>query len=178
VGPGMYQVTFTPTADTHYMAHASFRLGGRDLEDMRHIVSASGLVVKPKLALDLEAKVVRGLRVALTPPAEIRVNERALFRIKVEDPSSGRAVRDLQSLRGAGADVVTASADLRSLMHMDALPGVPRQGNMSQVPAPTLPFGPTLGFTQTFGEPGLHKVWVQIKHDGQVLTAPFTVQVK
>jgi hypothetical protein len=74
--------------------------------------------------------------------------------------------------------VVTASADLRSVMHMYALPGVPRQGNMGQVPAPTLPFGPTLGFSQTFQASGLYSVWVQIKHGGEVTTAPFTVLVK
>jgi hypothetical protein len=73
---------------------------------------------------------------------------------------------------------VIASADGHHIMHMYAQPGVPRQSGMREMPAPTLPFGPNLGFTQTFEESGLYKMWVQIQHDGQVISAPFVIEVK
>lgn len=177
VAPDVYEVTFTPKVDTHYMAHATFRLGRQDMEDMRHLPDQSGRVLKPALALDLAPKQVGGLRIALTPPAEILANETALFRIHVEQANDGEAVRDLTAYLGAGADVVVASGDLRHVMHMYAQPGVPRQSGMRDMPAPTLPFGPNLGFTQTFEEPGLYKLWVELEHGGQVITAPFTVKV-
>ncbi len=63
-------------------------------------------------------------------------------------------------------------------MHMYAQPGVPRKGSMGEMPAPTLPFGPDLGFTQTFDTPGLYTIWVQMQRGGQVLTAPFTIEVQ
>lgn len=178
VAPGVYEVAFTPKLDTHYMAHATFKLGRQDLEDMRHLPDASGHVLKPSLTVDLAPKEVSGLRVALTPPAEIRSTEPALFRIRVDQANNGQAVRDLTAFLGAGADIVFASGDLRHVMHMYAQPGVPRQSGMREMPAPTLPFGPNLGFTQTFEAPGLYKLWVELEHEGQVITAPFTVEVK
>jgi hypothetical protein len=79
---------------------------------------------------------------------------------------------------GAAASVVMVSNDLHHMMHMYAQPGVPRQSGMREMPAPTLPFGPNLGFAQTFEEPGLYKLWVQVERGGQVYTAPFTIEVK
>ena len=56
-------------------------------------------------------------------------------------------------------------------------PGVPRKGGMRDMPAPTLPFSPDLGFTQTFEEAGLYRMWVGLGRGGQDTTAPFTIEV-
>jgi hypothetical protein len=160
------------------MAYATFKRDREDLEYMRHLLDQSGRLVKPNMAVDLAPKEVSSLRVELKPPAEIRTKEPALFRIHVEQAASGEGVRDLEAYLGAAAHVVIASGDWHHVMHMHAQPGVPRQGGMRETPAAPLPFGPDLGLTQTFDEPGLYKVWVQVQRGGQVITAPFTIEVK
>ena len=46
---------------------------------------------------------------------------------------------------------------------------------MEEVPAS---FGPQVAFTHTFPEPGPHKAWAQVEHDGQVLTFEWVVEAK
>jgi hypothetical protein len=176
--PGVYEVTFTPRVDSHYMAYATFKLGVLELQDIRHLAVHSGHVLEPSLSVDLAAKSVDGLQIKLIPPAEVRAKEPTLFRIRVEQSNTGAPIRDLQTLLGAGAQVVIAHENGHHIMHMYAQPGVPRRGGMLDMPAPTLPFGPNLGFTQVFDEPGFYRVWIQIEHKGQIVTAPFTIEVK
>jgi P-type Cu+ transporter len=178
VAPGAYEVAFTPSVESHYIAYATFKRGRADLKDARHLVTHSGQVLKPDLSVDLAPKFVAGLQVELTPQSEIRTDEPALFRIRVADAGNSEGVRDLETFLGAGAYVVIASADGHHIMSMHAQPGVPRKGGMREMPAPALPFGPNLGFTQTFDEPGLYRIWIRMQRAGQVITAPFTVEVK
>ncbi|HEU5097479.1 MAG TPA: heavy metal translocating P-type ATPase [Roseiflexaceae bacterium] len=178
VAPGVYEVGFTPSVDSHYIAYATFKRGREALQDMRHLAVHSGHILHPSLTVDLTPKDASGLKVELAAPAEIHAKEPALFRIRVEQASNGEAVRDLQPFLGAAAHVVIAPSDGHHIMHMDAQPGVPRQGGMRELPAPTLPFGPNLGFTETFDKPGLYQIWVQMQRDEQVITVPFTIEVK
>ncbi|HEU5316240.1 MAG TPA: ATPase P, partial [Chloroflexota bacterium] len=193
VSPGVYEVAFTPAVDAHYLAYTTFRRGGLELEDKRHLEShgsamaaaameAQGIAAAPapkrSLPLDLAPKEVGGLRIALSPPAEIRAGTQALFRVRVDEAGSGRPARDLRTFLGAAAHVAIASADGHHVMHMHAQPGVPRKGAMGDMPAPTLPFGPELGFAQTFDEPGSYRIWVQVQRGGEPVSAGFTVEVK
>lgn len=178
VAPGVYEVTFTPAVDSHYMAYTTFQRGREGLHDKRHLAAHSSQPMQPRLAVDLAPKDAGSLRVELTPPVEIRMNEPALFRIRVEQASNRQGVRDLEAFLGAAAHITIASGDGHHIMQMYAQPGVPRKGSMGEMPAPTLPFGPDLGFTQTFEVPGLYRIWVQVQRGGQIITAPFTIEVK
>ncbi|HEU5317995.1 MAG TPA: hypothetical protein VFX49_17925, partial [Chloroflexota bacterium] len=176
VAPGVYEVRYAPTVGGHHLVYTTFRRGGETLYAM---AGHTGELHAPGLAVDLAPKEVGGLRVGLIPPAEIRVGQPALFRIRVDEVESGRGVRDLEAYVGAAARVAMVSADGHHIMDMDAQPGVPRQGGMrAGMPAPTLPFGPELGFTTTFGEPGLYKLWVEVQRHGERIAAPFAVEVK
>ena len=82
-------------------------------------------------------------------------------------PSSGRR-----------RTVAIASADGHHMMHMYAQPGVPRQGGMREMPAPTLPFGPDLASPRRLRSRGCTGSGSKLRHGGQIITAPFTVEVK
>ncbi len=178
VAPGVYETAFTPTVNSHYVASATFRRDREDLQDKRHLAAHNAPPMQPGLAVDLAPKDINGLRIQMTPPAQVRANEVALFRIRVGLAGSDEGVRDLEAYLGAAAHIIIASGDGHHIMQMYAQPGVPRKGSMAEMPAPTLPFGPDLGFTQTFEEPGLYKIWVQVQRGGQIVTAPFTIEVK
>jgi hypothetical protein len=160
--------------DGHHFAYATFRRGNQDLYNL---AGHSGAMPDAGLVPDLAPKDIGDVRVQLVPPPEIYANQPALFRIRVTQPSDGEGVRDLQAVLGAGAQVAIVSEDGHHFMHMYAQPGVPRKGGMRDMPAPTLPFGPDLGFTQIFEEPGLYRIWIQVERGGQEITAPFTIEV-
>lgn len=144
---------------------------------VRHVEQALGKVPgieSVKVNLATERAVVRGV---INLEAIRDAVEEAGYGIG-QAASQEAAAQDLTAFLGAGADVIVDSGDLRHVMHMYAQPGVPRQSGMREMPAPTLPFGPNLGFTQTFEEPGLYKLWVELEHRGQVINAPFTIEVK
>jgi hypothetical protein len=174
VAPGVYETPFTPTVDGHHMAYATFKRG-RD--NLYNLAGHKGAVPDAGLTPDLAPKDVNGVRVALIPPTTIYANRPSLFRVHATQTSDGDAVRNLEAFLGAAANVTMVSGDRHHFMHMYAQPGVPRKTGMRDKPTPTLPFGPDLGFTQTFDEPGLYRVWVKIQRAGQVITAPFTIEV-
>lgn len=173
VGPGMYEVGFTPAVDTQYIAYSTFRHGRDELQATRYLMDHSGQILPPALAVDLAPKKVNGVRVGLLPPERIRVNEAALFNIRVDDLGSGAGVRNLEPFLGSPAQIAIVSGDGQQVMRTHAQASAPRTGANTA----TLPSGPELGFDQKFDASGLYRIWIQVQRAGQVLTAAFTIEV-
>ena len=104
VAPGVYEVAFTPAVDSHYMAYATFRRGREDLEDMRHLAVHSGQLLEAEPGRGPAPKTSAVCEVEPAPPAEIRANEPALFRIRVAAGRQWRGRSGSGALpRGGGA---------------------------------------------------------------------------
>ena len=110
--------------------------------------------------------------------------EPAGFVLNIE--RGGQPVSDLQPYLGAAAHVVVLDESAGGFAHVHAVPGseppaamgegaMEEGGEEVEVP---MSFGPQISFTHTFPEPGPHKVWAQVEHDGQVLTFEWVVEAK
>ena len=97
---------------------------------------------------------------------------RLTFRLSRE----GQPLETLEPYLGVAGHLVAISQDLQEYVHTH--PGEGAMAHMSMpMAAPGSHFGPEVTFTLTFRQPGLHKVWGQFSLDGDVITAPFVLQV-
>jgi hypothetical protein len=117
-------------------------------------------------------------------PAAPRVGQPAQLRFRLSQ--NGQPLSDLGPYLGVGGHLVAVSQDLQEYAHthpssaamsmdMSNMVGMDH-AHMTAAP-PDARFGPEVGFTLTFRRPGLHKVWGQFSRDGDVIVAPFVVQV-
>ena len=118
-----------------------------------------GAIAEPEE--DVTAKVIDGTRVALT--VDLRPGRlTGVLRFAFADGKSGEPLRDLQPFLGASGHLLVVSTDLVHAMHAHP------EGAGT---------GPEVSFSAEFPEKGRYKMWVQVLRDGQVITAPFVVQV-
>ena len=87
----------------------------------------------------------------------------------------GQPVTDLEPYLGAAAHVIVVAASDGEFAHTHGEAGSHAH---AEAEVPTGNFGPQVSFSQTFAQPGIYKVWGQFSHGGQVITAPFVVEVK
>jgi hypothetical protein len=129
-----------------------------------------------------------GAQVAFTTePATPRVGQPVQLRFRLSQ--AGQPLSDLGPYLGVAGHLVAVSQDLQQFVHTH-----PSNAAMSTDPSstgdvaamdhahmtaapPDARFGPDVSFTLTFRRPGLHKVWGQFSRDGDVIVAPFVVQV-
>jgi hypothetical protein len=129
-----------------------------------------------------------GARVELaTEPATPRVDQPVQLRFHLSQ--NGQPISDLGPYLGVAGHLVAVSQDLAEYLHTHpsgtAMPmDMGSMGDMagmdhSQMVAapPDARFGPDVSFSITFRRPGLHKVWGQFSRDGDVIVAPFVLQV-
>jgi hypothetical protein len=84
-----------------------------------------------------------------------------------------QGVADLEPYFGSPGHLVLISQDLTRLVHAHAS-GVHGHDHGPATPAS----GPDLSFDVTFPAPGLYGAWLQFQHQGKMMTAPFTLEVK
>jgi len=89
---------------------------------------------------------------------------RLTFRVRRAD---GTAVTDLEPLMGAGGHCVIVSEDLKDFVHVHPQSETARDWRG----------GPEVAFETAFHRPGGYAAWGQFQHAGQLLTAPFRLQV-
>ena len=83
----------------------------------------------------------------------------------------GKPVTDLQPYLGAMGHLVIISQDLKRYVHSH-----PHEEGAEH--AACGKSGPKVDFEADFETPGMYKGWAQFQHNGKVITAPFTFEVK
>ena len=125
---------------------------------------------------------------ALSAPGPIQAGEPATLHFTVS--RDGEPVTDLAPYLGAAAHVAIISEDAADFAHThgeaveaahvdDADEHADRAEPETPDEAHAVPttFGPAIEAEHTFPVPGTYKLWIQVNHDGQVTTAPFSVDV-
>jgi len=142
-----------------------------------------------------EPKTVGGLTVALEAPGEIRAGEETTFTYTLTK-EDGTPADDLEPYLGAPAHIAIVSEDASQFAHthgetMGGASGSGRdsgghehgedggseEGGHAGHGGKGETFGPEIGFTHTFEEQGLYKVWAEFNHHGDVVAVPFVVEV-
>ena len=114
------------------------------------------------------------VRVALETPARVRPGSPERFVLRLEDPRSGRPVRDLAPYLGAPAHVVVLDEGAESFAHTHGEPIGAGHSAAAQGP-----YGPEIEFKHAFPAAGLYKVWAQFQTaDGRVITAAFVIRAE
>jgi hypothetical protein len=97
----------------------------------------------------------------------------------------GTPVTDLEPYLGAPAHVVTLDEQTGSFGHAHASVGTEPQpesmdtmGEAAGMDETPERFGPDIAFQPHFAKAGLYKMWVQFKHQGEVQTLAWVVEVK
>jgi P-type Cu+ transporter len=170
---GAYSVAVTLPATGTYLLYNEFQQGEQTVLDRRELVvgAAGGTAA---LAPDLAAKTVAGVTVALRSPAAVRVGEAATFTFTLT--RAGQPITDLAQYLGADAHVAIVSADGAQFAHTHGEAGSHAHADGNT--ATGAPFGPEVSFAYTFTQRGLYKVWGQFNQGGQIVTAPFVVEVR
>jgi hypothetical protein len=116
-------------------------------------------------AADLHDKIAGGVRIKAIVPSPVAGREQ-LITFELTDATSGHPVGDLEPFLGAPAHLLITSGDLESVTHSHP------------VAALTDAAGPRIVFQVLFPREGAYRAWVQFQRNGEVLTAPFTVEAK
>ena len=111
---------------------------------------------------DLTDKIVDGVRISLA--ADARAQRESVLRFTVREHVSGAALIDLEPYLGAAGHLLAVDPDVTMAIHAHP------EGRATN--------GPDVVFAPVFPAPGLYKLWVQFQRNGNVITAPFAVQVR
>ena len=106
--------------------------------------------------------VAAGLRIRLDAPSPAARRE-SVLRFQVSDAVRGTPVMDLEPYLGASAHLLIVNRDVTLAMHAHP------EGNTTA--------GPLVAFAPVFPAPGRYKLWLQVQRKGEVITAPFVVDV-
>jgi Cu+-exporting ATPase len=136
-------------------------------------ISVAGTTPDPaKLVESPRTTVVDGIRVTLEGDAV--TGARSDLHFVFADAATGTPVDDLQPFLAAAGHVVVMNADGTTFAHEHA--EVEDENGRPVFAVPGQRFGPELKVHAEFTTPGLYRLWGQFRlADGDVLTAPFTV---
>jgi hypothetical protein len=179
-GDGVFRVTHTFPAAGSYRLYAEFSSGALGHQTVAIPLSVAGTPPPAvRLAPSGTTLDASGARVQLSlSPAAPRPGLPTQLRFDLSQ--GGQPVADLQPFLGVGGHLVAVSQDLHSFAHThpsDTPSGGDHADHGASHAATGTRYGPTVPFTLTFQQPGLHKVWAQFNRDGDVITAPFVVEV-
>jgi hypothetical protein len=148
--PGVYRLMgdFYPTGGTPQMVPMTLTTAGFE-EPLETLA--------PALAADQQPKRGRNIRVSLrTEPAKPLAGLLTLLFFELN------TARGLQKYLGAWAHMLAVKDDLITMIH--GHPTIADGGKLIQM-------------NVIFPEPGMYRVWVQVRRKGKVSTLPFTVDV-
>jgi catechol 2,3-dioxygenase-like lactoylglutathione lyase family enzyme len=116
----------------------------------------------PELAVSEAEQVAGGLRIKMEAVSAAPRRETAL-RFRISDAATGLPATDLEPYLGAAGHLLAVSQDLTAAMHAHP------EGHVTS--------GPVVTFTTVFPAPGRYKMWAQFQRRGEVVTAPFVIEV-
>jgi Cu+-exporting ATPase len=169
------QITF-PTAG-RYIINTEFRRQGEmgDVHD-RQLITVAGPAPAPVTPIEgPRSVIVDGVQVTLNGDAE--TGHESDLHFTVTDAATGNPVNDLQPYLAAAGHIVIMRTDGRTFTHEHAEVSDADGRPVFALPGST--FGPDLGLHVEFPSAGLYRLWAQFRlADGNVITAPFTVQAE
>jgi len=173
--PGELAVDATfPTAG-RYIVNAEFRRQG-EMADVhtRQVLTVAGPAVAPvTLVAGPRTVEVDGVRVLLDGDAS--VGEESDLHFTLTDAATSRPIDDLQPYLAAAGHIVVMRADGQTFAHEHA--EVTDAAGRPVFALPGTTFGPSLDVHAEFPTAGVYQLWAQFRlADGDVITAPFTVQ--
>jgi Cu+-exporting ATPase len=175
--PGQLAVELTfPTAGT-YVVNTEFRRQGEmaDVHQRRTITVAGDVPAPVPPAAGPRSVVVDGVQVTLD--GEAVAGGESDLDFTVTDAATGRPVDDLQPYLAAAGHVVVMRADGETFAHEHA--EVTDDGGRPVFALPGQAFGPVLDVHAEFPTAGTYRLWAQFRlADGDVITAPFTVEAR
>ncbi len=187
---GEYEVAQTFPQAGDYVLYDEFELAGTG-DEVHRIDVKVGDVASPaaSLAADITPKQAGDYTVSIGPSGPVTAGSVSSFLVTVEQ--KGAPVTNLQPYLAAASHVVVLDESAGGFAHVHAVAGaVPPSDSMSgtggtgsmagaeDMSAPPASFGPNFSFTHRFDKPGLYKVWSQFKHNGQVQTVSWVVEVR
>lgn len=92
--------------------------------------------------------------------------------LRVNISRDGKPVDDLEPFLGALGHLIVISEDRKQFVHSHPLEPARAAGDTSKRRG-----GPEVVFSAQFPAPGVYKAWAQFQHKGQVITAPFVIEV-
>lgn len=183
---GQYEVKHTFPVAGDYILYDEFELAGTGDEVHRFDIKVGNGTSSPAhIRADMTPRQVGEYKVSIGPGGQVKAGTLSSFVVTVE--RNGQPVTDLQHYLAAASHVVVLDESAGGFSHVHAMAGnVPQASNMSGVEgggmdnmsAPPPSFGPNFNFSHRFDKPGLYKVWSQFKHNGQVQTVSWVVEVR
>lgn len=180
---GSYALELTVPRARSYRLFAEYTGPGAEAPSLASATVGSAARAAPAATItgDLAEKLIGNSRVAIRGADGLRSGVESMFEVVVRDAKTGERPGDLQPWLGAPAHGVIVDARLRGLVHAHAVEGGGAAENRPRAAMQhALTEGgeaPTFTFHAKFDRPGLHKVWVQFDRGGEVITAPFVVDV-
>jgi len=156
LAPGVYLLIadFLPAGGTSQLVHRMVATPGYD---------GSLFASPPSLTVGLTEQVVSGLRIRMI--ADAAAPRRAIpIRFEMTDASTGVPVTDLEPFLGAPGHLLVVDNALTVAIH-----GHP-EGDATA--------GPSVTFAPVLPADGRYKLWVQVQRKGEVITAPFVIELR
>jgi hypothetical protein len=158
---GVFMVDVALPKPGPYMAIAEFLPQGGTPQTFQEMFTTGEAFMTPAApALDVAPKVVDGVRVSVDASQMKAGGTRPLV-VRIDDPSSGAPVTDLEPYLGAVAQLVIVPADLTEAIH----------GHADE------PFRDQVTFAPLIPRAGRYKMWVQFQRASKVSTASFVIDV-
>ncbi|MEK8126604.1 hypothetical protein WMW72_01635 [Paenibacillus filicis] len=164
-GKGVFDVDLSFPAGGDYKLFTDFVPEGGKPAVLSEWVKVGG-EARPSAPLKADSRLVtetEGIRIDLTL-GSAKPNQDTMLTFRISDAKTGRGIDNLQPYLGTAGHVVILSADAEQYLHVH--------------PVDEKATGPVVQFSTSFPRAGLYKIWGQFQHQGKVLTAPFTVEVK
>lgn len=158
-----------PQADDHHAGHGeeahAHDTGAVRANDWVRVGDDAAPYIIPADILTAQAG---GLSFTLAPQASIRPGMANVMTLSVED-AEGAPVTALQPHLGAYAHIVGFNAGASQMAHAHPSGAEPLTDEAFA--------GPDLAFEIGFEEPGVHRLFVEVRHQGEVIPSSFTVMV-
>ena len=190
-GQGSFDAKLTFKKDAHYRLWTEVKPQGANKELLQvYDVSTAGAVSSPaRLVVDSDKpKIIGDAHATLAGADNLVANKRATLTLALGDHASGRPL-DLEPLLGAGGHAIVVSADRGHFSH--------EHGSVVAANTPAPPAGghgghgghggggggatvrgSNVAFDVTFPAPGRYRVFFQTQARGEVITVPYTVDVR
>ncbi|MGG1517863.1 hypothetical protein ABE504_20775 [Paenibacillus oryzisoli] len=164
-GGGQFTVPVTFPAGGDYKLFADFVPSGGSSTTLSQQVKVDGADTG-HTSITADSKLVKevsGKEITLAASG-LKVNQETMLTFTIRDAKTKKGITDLQPYLGAVGHVVIISADTEQYLHVH--------------PLDEKATGPDAKFATTFPKAGTYRIWGQFQHNGEVITVPFTVDVK
>lgn len=168
--PGEYACTFTPKTDGQYRCWVNMvpLESGREEFPSFDLTKPDGYPIVPKDAQhNTRFAAAGGLHVTLSLSEEPAAMSLVPCSFLITD-TDGRPLHDLEPYLGAFAHIVGFHDDFSTVLHLHPHGAVPKDADRG---------GPVIDFTLRAPLPGYYKLFLQLKHKGEVITLPFGITV-